>query len=807
VYSAPFEDLKLAQPEPKPQDIELIQDRFGVYLHWSIPRGYRTGQSVDKTSDDTPHNDDADAAAQPTFKQVPNRWLLVRVLRDYEPKSADIDTVTAWVIESDRLRKLGQLPKDLDLETEVTPFVAYSDEDAATNPELLDNQAEMFIGYKTFLRGWQEDAQAKRVPLTTMNSSNPIFADYAMHNSNVFSTHDNFSYHDGGRKQFLSRATCDYVLVGWHSSAQDPLSPNVPDTDPLVATKQSLADRLKSMYLKVPPGEKDPASTDSRRLFCHAAVYNITYDAAVRPDTLGDQYASNFTSATNMEPVSVGVTPLDSILTFLEAHSDPSGNANVGGNININSPPSETGKILRSITELLYATEDTYDERVKAADLMYYHNFGRTAGGFEWRYDKKKNSGFPDSTTEAGPPAQPSEEEAIKIAKLNEAQCILDAAVSKLRLLQWSLFAEFFKYCSDNLMREATYHSRVLALRDEGQDLNKKVELLKSQVLTLSGKVEVKRFPRDTFFQRNDPTLCLAGIESGWPADYFEDASTRLYSTLKGPKDATLAEAARAVLKLINDMPVASDLKATIANLVHEASGGFQDELPGHTNWTKQQPFRPQFIEWEGLYYHVPDFDEQWKIGTDYTSSSQSNHAQLRYINPNPLHDTHTRNDCRHVSGRILILPQPSFALAAVVQQVLSTATPDQLPDTLKDPNDPKHDMELKMKFIYECSQLKFISGQLSGIADALVTMADGQHVKPNLREMGKVNVPMKAALDLGSNIGLGPDEFKLIDSETGKTPYGTLVDFGATPEHEPFKGVQGGQFGKFLFTSEILRM
>lgn len=785
------------QPEPKPQDIELIQDRFGVYLHWSIPRGYRTGQSVDKKPDDTSHNKDANTAAQPKFKQVPNRWLLVRILRDYEPKCASVETATAWVIESDRLRKLGQLPTDLDLETEVTPFVAYPEKDAETNAELLDNQAEMFIGYKAPLKGWQEDAQAERVPLTTMNSSNPVFADYAIHNSNVFSTHDNFSYHDNEGKHFLSRATCDYVLVGWHSSAQDPLSPIVPDTDPLAATAQSLADRLKSMYLKVPPGEKEPASHDSRRLFCHAAVYNITYDATVRPDTLADQYANNFTSATNMEPVSVGATPLDSILTFLEAHSDPSGNTTAGGNVNINAPPSGTSQILRSITELLYATEDTYDERVKAADLMYYHNFGRTAGGFIWRYDKKKNRDNPGSTAEASPPAQPSKEEAINIANLNATQHALDAAVSKLRLLQWSLFAEFFKYCSDNLMRKATYQSRVSALRDESQNLNKKVEQLKSLVLSLSSEVEVKRFPQDNFFQRNDPTLCLAGIDSGWPVDYFEEASTRLKSAVQGPKDTNLALAASAILKVINDMPVASDVKATIADLVHEASGGFQDKTPGHANWTKQQPFRPQFIEWEGLYYHVPDFDKQWNIGTDYTGSSQSNHAQLRYINPNPLHETQTREDCRHVSGRVLILPQPSFALAAVVQQVLSTATPDQLPDTLKDPDDPKHDLELKMKFVYDCAQLKFISGQLSGITDALVTMADGQHVKPNLREMGKANVPMKAAIDLGSDIGLGLDEFKLIDSETGKTPYGTLVDFGATPKHEPFKGVQGGQLGK----------
>jgi hypothetical protein len=55
---------------------------------------------------------------------------------------------------------------------------------------------------------------------------------------------------------------------------------------------------------------------------------------------------------------------------------------------------------------------------------------------------------------------------------------------------------------------------------------------------------------------------------------------------------------------------------------------------------------------------------------------SSNNQKQVRYINPKPLSEPTSLidQDTRAVSGRILVLPQPSFALAAIVKQVLDVA-------------------------------------------------------------------------------------------------------------------------------------
>ena len=87
----------------------------------------------------------------------------------------------------------------------------------------------------------------------------------------------------------------------------------------------------------------------------------------------------------------------------------------------------------------------------------------------------------------------------------------------------------------------------------------------------------------------------------------------------------------------------------------------------------------------------------------------------------------------------------------------------------------------------------------MTGLTDALLTMASGTHVKPNIRVQGDKARGMRAAIDAGAKIGMQAGDFETIAGQTGRTPYGTLTNFeapGASPE--PFKAVQHGQFGTF---------
>lgn len=929
-FSAKFQKLEPTNPSPDPsQLVSINRSRLGVYLHWTIPRAYRSGYSQAANPPRADSNSTPDQSTStskypestnpnPEFPRVPNRWLLVRIIRDFTPDPAKPnskpDLVTAWVVESDKLRKIDELDASIDIETDVSPFVAYSND--TSNGDLLNNQAENYIGQKVELSKWTEPTLPgtdlkDRVPLTVMNSSNPLFADYAVHNPNVFSTKDNFQYgtDQNGNPLYLATATCDYVVVGWHSDIKwDPLGtvkdPDAPldlrsRVEKLFCTAPVNSDGLDDKKTKDTVTSLGNKSGDITRLICHAARYSVVFNAD-KPDTPADKYAANFTDDVDMEPIAVGTSPLDAILAFFQAHQQDedfentvfgenddkktdekkssdkgsaskdvssvaaTGSGGTSGNTTTPSPATngkktkesttvKTAKALMHIRELLYATENDYNSRIKAADLIFAHNFGRMPGGFTWHFDQKKYANEP--------PVVPTAAEAEALDRLNEYQWQFDAADRQLALIRWALFSEFFKYVSDPSNRDpdrlALYSSRVPNLRAEAvklivlqKDLHAKIDgkiksvadLVEADIAAaakaaadktaagadeLAGRhlitrgplamsvlppgvqptgdkttddkpasttpvtVPVRKIASDPFFRRTDPTLVLAGVDSGWDPEFLDkSAPTRFLHHITGPVDGKPSQIVSDMLTLIgNKLP--KDLSATAKSLVNEASGGVQERLTqfGHKKWTGQ-PFSPQFVEWEGIYYHIEE--KEWEVKLTKSALSASNHKQVTYINPDDLSalagEHSPRNDTRHISGRMLVLPQSSFALEAVVAQVMGSTPKQDLPEDLRT-------TDQQQKFRDNVKKLKFISGQLSGLTDALVTTATGHHVKPNVRPQAEDPKPMQAAIDVGSHIGLkDASDFAIIGAETGRTPYGTLTDFTSVNRHA-FKAVQQGQF------------
>lgn len=119
------------------------------------------------------------------------------------------------------------------------------------------------------------------------------------------------------------------------------------------------------------------------------------YSAAFPPKIPATDRARNFTKGVDMEPVSVGTSALDAISAFFQAHSGDVLNEELVGH-----EGAQTAQAIMGIRELLYATKDNYDSRIKAADLVYAHHFARSQAGSVSRYDKKKDG--------AGPPMKPS---------------------------------------------------------------------------------------------------------------------------------------------------------------------------------------------------------------------------------------------------------------------------------------------------------------------------------------------------------------------------------------------------------------
>jgi hypothetical protein len=167
---------------------QLRRNRLGVYLHWSLPRAYRSGKASTDNVPTSRSMQETNDSTVPVFPVVPNRWLIVRRLTNQ--KSDDgvlLPKFQSWIVESNRVRKVQDIPDDVDLEVDVSPFIAEGNPSDAS--KILENQAEIFIGKRSRYTGWGANQlwkeEQKDVPppqtdfnfldLTVMGSSNPLF--------------------------------------------------------------------------------------------------------------------------------------------------------------------------------------------------------------------------------------------------------------------------------------------------------------------------------------------------------------------------------------------------------------------------------------------------------------------------------------------------------------------------------------------------------------------------------------------------------------------------------------------------------
>lgn len=161
---------------------ELRKNRLGVYLHWSLPRLYRAATQFADSSKHGQNTDKGSDHSQPVFRKVPNRYLIVRRLAQQQPLQ-QLPEYQTWVVESDRKRKINDIPESVDIEVDVTPFVSY---DGETKQNVFATQAEIFIGQRnehsgwdTKPNGWQEESSpdpGNFVDLNVMSAANPLFA-------------------------------------------------------------------------------------------------------------------------------------------------------------------------------------------------------------------------------------------------------------------------------------------------------------------------------------------------------------------------------------------------------------------------------------------------------------------------------------------------------------------------------------------------------------------------------------------------------------------------------------------------------
>ncbi len=275
-------------------------------------------------------------------------------------------------------------------------------------------------------------------------------------------------------------------------------------------------------------------------------------------------------------------------MTYLDAHADdPTGDL------------TTLSSAIRKLAGLLIAVDDGYDSQVKAQDLLYGHNYAESFGGSEWHYDGRAEAG-------QGPPS-PLPAEAATLASLNSAQAILDATSRELDLQRWSLFAQWWNLVADPLdnfvnpqAKRDKYEAAITPIIARIQLLTKRqsdnlafiqattnLDQQGNQIAVVNPAPPYKRTAKSPYYIRKDPTVCIAGMASGWPANFSNTLLCRMESELViGP--STLAS--KAPKDLGNLQSLAAELLAEF--LVRpDATGAVA--RPGWKLWSDTQPWCP----------------------------------------------------------------------------------------------------------------------------------------------------------------------------------------------------------------------
>ncbi|OCT52853.1 hypothetical protein CLCR_09438 [Cladophialophora carrionii] len=870
-------------------------NRRGVYLHWTLPRIYRSGTA-------TTNNGDKASQSLPKFPEVPVRWMIVRYIDEMskvEPPAArtSLQPVTAWIVESNRCRTLdgprdsygkptdpiNLLPSNADLQVDVSPFVDASS--SSGDRSILDKQAEIFIGDKTSSTDWTEtetdDANSNtvdpgtkaaidpksRIDLRLMGSSNELFPDYQLHCANVFSIVDNFFYGKDphGEDLFATSVRAHYSVIGWYTKsasdviqvAEKPGDIKQGDDQPK-AKYQTREERLDELNIKIkgfqdeiepmPKYPREIADWFSRstgddktltRSICHGAMYNVQWDLATAPKNVAaDKFAKLLSEK---QPIAVGTTPMDAVMAYAGAHERIDG--------------KETGRIeaaLKRLEAILLSRDDGVEAHVQAADMMYNWNYLRFDGGDMYHAAASGDQ----SQGEGGKTTLPADKK-LNLLELNRLCRLRDAAKRQLKQQQAAAFSNWWLAVT-NAQKDSEIKAKVDKIQRRVDALKGTITACQIRIDKLTGTASDDASPDpnkvndfepgvyDPYKQQRDPTLLVGGIQSGWEVDYLLALLVRLDCQIVEPDGqdddnwkaffrtfvdvklqfwmrvsvkALLREFVsmrlrrkdednghpkqpsmlieRALLRPVDYRPFGNGhphaeppprpvLKAEIP-LYHDKLGrGLDNEPLWRDLWNDTQPWFPLFLEWEVEYTHIGLDD--WRL----TESKwwQSEGAKLHYNIHGKLDLARKYDktpDKRAFSGRVLILPQPSFSLETKITQLLADTLPSELEEYL-----PKEEREYLVQHLKD---LRYLSAPLGGFNGHLQTTDAGNHVKPSIRDPVKGTLTFMAE---ARRVDAGFDELKMtvMELETDVTPYGTArKPLGGQDPPSSFKPVVHGQF------------
>jgi hypothetical protein len=330
-----------------------------------------------------------------------------------------------------------------------------------------------------------------------------------------------------------------------------------------------------------------------------------------------------------------------------------------------------------------------------------------------------------------------------------------------------------------------------------------------------------------------DPTLLLANIDRGWDPDFIDVLNVRLNDQAfqptadpnkttgwgDGPEnytsfvqrlvsklDPSLQTGATALLMEFFELRPSNASTTTarpppqvipwfhnedVRTLTKDGTEITFKEDKGRDQWNGTQPWRPLYVEWEALYYHIPFEKYSFK---EYNRFSNWGTSAVRYGIDENLSDPPGKfQNVSHISGRNFLLPQTSSTLATHIAEVFKNTNPDDLINLYSLPQTEQ------AKVVEAIANLQIVTAPMTGLTSHMLTMREGAHVKPLVQMQNQNPVVIQAAADSFTDVATAAnlDPVKLISSmdvQTMLTPYGNSVALENDRSKPPLKPVTHGQ-------------
>ncbi|KAI6753873.1 hypothetical protein HG530_013049 [Fusarium avenaceum] len=678
-------DVRNASPwqiNPRIADVitgEVNKSRLGIYLHWCLPKTFRSGESEGGTV---------------KYSEIPDRWLVFRHVAESQPSMPALEI---FLVESNKIRKVSDLfNAKQDLEKASSPFL---------DPNLrLEEQLDTVMGMVSRLPGdWQPGKvdQDYHCPFTVLATGDPLFADYMPHNDAVFSLHDNLTS-SGEAPGSIESAKVSYTVCGFFA--------------------------------------KD-VTTQSQELMqvCWGSLYSVNYQRDHIPGLV--QAAEVAARFARLQPLAIGDDVLDACIATLEGSEDVQEFAvsQVLSQLKAAAAlPGSTSQLDRASTSSssFKGSHGGYHWRVKQKEKSTVHGSLEPSGArnehaltvdqikalrqfneiqdyLDALYRRKryvrhlifcewwKHRSLVDDDE---PLAQQRRSRAvIKAQRLLKRMEMVNTLISAATKLITSVEKETLLYGPFEKVEDRKFFSHAdpaFVLRDVGSGWpahwDKETPTVSDKNLDswLSKTAsDLRQWVEQMPFDKNAAPTTTARIPDAWDLLIKNEGLHKLPPSFQhSVRNMILAFTS----ELTTDQP--------------GSKSPFESLSLREVGWDGQ-PWRPLFVEWEAEYVHIPV--EMWHLVHDDDGS-------VRYDILPGSDLSKLQLSSRRVSGRSLLQPDAQTALQGMLKTMIKTVLYA---------SETKNEEATWMNGFLE--RLSFSFGRLDGFTDHLLTLCQGGHAIP----------------------------------------------------------------------------